>query len=136
MINFTDLFKGSWRFERNVKGLFPQPLDFEGRAQFVQKDAYRFYEESGAYALNDQQIDFATSYLYQFVDQTHCRVLFSDQRFFYELTQSPQNIEHLCGQDHYKGHFEQLSKDHWRLNWHISGPRKKNSQITTCYFRA
>lgn len=136
MINFPRLFEGSWRFERIIKKTFPDPLAFEGQAHFVEKEELNFYEESGVYTLREQQINFTGSYLYQFVHKTHCRVLFSNHQPFYELTQSAQTIEHLCGQDHYKGHFEAFSENHWTLNWHISGPRKKNIEIMTCYFRA
>lgn len=136
MINFPDLFKGAWRFERNVKGLFQHPLRFEGHARFIQKPLHTLYDESGAYALNGQQIDFATSYLYRFLAKDRCRIFFPNRRLFYELTQSSQSIEHLCGRDHYKGRFEILSADRWKLNWYISGPRKKNIEIMTCYFRA
>ena len=135
MINFQTLFKDHWRFKRNVTGLFPHPLDFEGDAQFIQKDEYRLYEESGAYTLNDQSIDFATSYLYQLMSPIHCRILFPDQRPFYDLTESQQSLDHLCDPDHYRGHFKSLSPDFWELYWHISGPRKKNVEIMTCYFR-
>ena len=135
MIELSDLFKGTWRFERTVKNLSPEPLNFEGNAHFIEKNPYTLYEESGSYILKDQHIDFATSYLYQFVEKNHYRILFPDQRLFYELTQPSQNMEHPCAQDYYKGHFDSLSPDHWKLNWHINGPRKKNVQIMTCYFR-
>lgn len=135
-MNFTNLFVGSWHFERNVKGLFPHSLDFDGGAHFIQDGDYSRYNEFGRYTLNDQSIDFATSYLYHLIAPTHCRVLFPDQRLFYELTRTSQKIDHLCGQDHYKAQFEYLSQDHWELHWHIDGPRKKNTQIMTSYFRA
>lgn len=136
MINFTNLFRGSWRFERNVKGLFPDSLEFEGGAHFIQDGDYNRYDESGRYTLNDQSIDFATSYLYHLLTPIHCRVLFPDQRLFYELTECSQEIEHFCGKDHYKGQFNYVSQDHWALRWSIEGPRKKNTQIMTSYFRA
>ncbi len=133
--NFSSLFKGSWRFERHVKGLFPQRLAFEGLASFAQQAALRLYEESGSYKLNNQPMDFSTSFLYEILSETHCRILFSDQRLFYELTKPQETLEHLCGQDHYEGYFERLSADQWILNWRIKGPRKKNIEIMSCYFR-
>ena len=134
-LNFPSLFKGSWTFTRTVKGGLQGPLAFEGRASFTLKKSHTLYEESGSYTLKNQPIDFSASYLYEFNTPEHCRILFPDQRFFYELTTSQQSIEHICGQDQYKGNFEALSLDHWTLNWQIKGPRKKDIEIMTSYFR-
>ncbi len=135
MIDFNDLFKGKYAFQRQVTGLFPDVLSFEGQAVFKQISPSRqTYEEFGSYLHNNQVIEFQTSYIYEIISPQHCQVLFPDGRLFYELFQNPQDIQHICGHDHYQGYFEVLSQNEWQLSWGIKGPRK-DLKILTSYHR-
>ena len=135
-INFENLFKGRWHFKRQVRGVFPDKLSFQGQGYFTASapPSQRLYKEEGAYTQKNQEIPFQNTYLYEVKTPQECRVLFPDGRLFYEISSQSQEIEHLCGEDKYQGHFEALTPNQWQLFWRVTGPRK-SYEIQTFYQR-
>ncbi len=135
-INFQMLFKGLWCFKRQVTGLFPEGITFQGQGYFLASDRphQRLYKEEGVYTRRCQEIPFQNQYLYEVGSPQHCRVLFPDGRLFYELSNLSQDIQHICGEDQYRGRFEVLTPEQWQLSWRVAGPRK-SYEIQTFYQR-
>ncbi len=135
MVDFRNLFSGSWTFSRTVTGMFPQEKSINGQVEFVMKKGQLVYQESGSYDVDDMPIDFETSYVYDIQDALSCHVLFPDGRLFYKLSNPNELVEHLCGADHYRGRFDIIDENQWTLTWQIQGPRKKNVCIHTQFYR-
>lgn len=76
------------------------------------------------------------TYHYRLTALGCARVHFVDGRFFhtFDLREGRWRVEHLCGDDVYRGGFRVLNTGFWIARWRVSGPRK-NLRISTLYER-
>jgi hypothetical protein len=62
-------------------------------------------------------------------------VRFADGRPFHPLDLTGAPVEHLCGEDRYRGRFRLLDPDALDVVWEVTGPHK-HQRIETSYRRA
>lgn len=140
----TDLrayLEGPWEITRSiddrrndVPGL---PLGcFIGQAVFIPEGAGLDYRERGRLKTADFDDQVHQGYTYQFPAPHRAAVSFTDGRAFHDLDLSTGlwRTSHHCDPDIYDGEFALDSKDVWRSQWNIHGPRK-DMTIQTTYTR-
>jgi len=85
------------------------------------------YSEEGELCFGDYRETAHRAYLYNFPEPHIAEILFDDGRPFYRLDLSGGfwTVEHVCGDDTYRGAFRADGPDVWRSNWYINGPNKE-----------
>jgi hypothetical protein len=86
--------------------------------------------------LGDYQGHAERRYRFRFTGPWRAAVGFADGRPFHELQlcAGETAVEHLCGNDLYRGRYRLAGDHRWRLAWRITGPRKDLS-LDTAYLR-
>lgn len=60
------------------------------------------------------------------------QVTFADGRPFHPW-QPGAVVEHLCGDDEYRGRIDLRGEDEFRVEWTVSGPNKQHRYLTDCH---
>lgn len=117
--------EGSWSVDRAING---RPHAFTGTARFVREGADRVrWEETGHLTLGDYAGPAFRTLGLSAGDHGY-DVRFDDGRPFHplDLAGGRCDVEHLCGEDVYRGTFLVESGDALRVVWHVTGPRKRD----------
>lgn len=90
------------------------------------------YRERGLLRLGGHCAPVSRSYRFVLSSDACADVLFDDGRFFYplDLRDGRAEVEHLCGDDSYRGVFEAPSPDTLRQRWEVTGPAKDYTSTT------
>jgi hypothetical protein len=123
--DLLDWLEGPWAVDRAING---RPHAFTGTARFTRQDAGRTrWEETGHLVLGDYAGPAFRTLQIAVAERGH-EVLFEDGRPFHPLDLAEKRcvVEHLCGEDIYRGGFLVESEDRLRVVWHVDGPRKRD----------
>lgn len=128
-----DLFaylEGNWQLSRTINDLrLNMPGAMEGQAVIARQEngPGLSYREEGKLRFGDYRETVFRNYDFIFPELHRAQVLFSDGRRFHELDlrQGISEVEHLCGEDIYRGRFRTETADIWQSSWFISGPSKE-----------
>ena len=129
--------RGSWVFLRLLRDEATGGRgSFLGRADFTDAPGGLDFREAGWMVLGDYQGHAERRYRFRFTGPWRAEVGFADGRPFHalELRGGETTVEHLCGNDLYRGRYRLAGDYRWRLDWQITGPRKDLS-LETCYQR-
>lgn len=123
----TAFLLGKWQFDRHV---VDRKSGISHTAQGQLQVTQSTWQESG---IMDTTTHFTLSYGLQF-QENGITVTFPDGQLFYTLDTITENapIEHLCGDDVYRGQWIYTNANSFTLIWHVIGP-KKNYTMTTHY---
>ena len=116
---------GTWQFTRHIDDKILQcPTKAEGTLTITQNT----WQESGT--MNG--MNFCVEYALEFQESGGMIVNFPDGRLFYTLTPINENasIDHLCGDDFYKGEWIYHNTHSFDLIWTVKGPRKNYRMVT------
>lgn len=100
------------------------------------------YEEKGTMMLNGQTFDVFRHYAYEFFE-SHLDLYFvrhlAQQQFdpFCQLRFAESGLaatQHPCREDMYRGTFELISENCFKITWLVDGPNKQ-TKISTCHAR-
>jgi uncharacterized protein DUF6314 len=125
--------EGSWSVDRAING---RAHAFTGTARFLPEGAGRLrWEETGHLVLGDYAGPAFRTLRIVATDHGH-EVRFDDGRPFHPLDLATDRcaVEHLCGEDVYRGSFLVESDDVLRVRWRVEGPRKRDV-IESVYVR-
>lgn len=114
-------FCGSWSVRRRVlDARTGQVTRFEGTALI----SPLHFAECGLVQHGGQT--FAASRRYRLIfGEREIQVFFPDGRPFIALVRaSAQRVQHICGEDRYRGRFLFADADLWTESWSVLGPRK------------
>lgn len=103
---------------------------FEGTA-LISPDRF---EENGI--VHHARQKFQATRLYRLVfGEQHVNIHFEDGRLFIALTAANvQRVQHVCGEDRYRGRFLFAENGLWTETWSVLGPRK-NYKTFARYWR-
>ncbi|WP_310093837.1 MULTISPECIES: DUF6314 family protein [Bosea] len=125
-------FHGRWRVRRRILDARTSKVTrFEGTALISPER----FEENGILHYDGQT--FHARRLYRLVFRERVvDVHFEDGRFFITLiVATAQNVQHVCGDDRYRGRFIFAQNDSWTESWSVLGPRKSYKTLAR-YWRA
>ena len=129
-------FAGVWSVTRVVEDrLCGTAGHLTGRACLSSGPHGLEYAERGILRLAGQPgMEAQRRYLWQAGDGGGIDVLFADGRFFHSFhpAAARSDTRHACPPDLYVGHFDLGRWPVWRVEWHITGPRK-DCRIRTRY---
>ena len=128
---------GPWAFLRRLDDRrLEQPGSIVGWAAFVPDGAGLVYREKGRLWFGGDQGTATRRYRYRFCGPDRAEVVFDDGRPFHALCLSAGRcaVEHICGDDRYRGVFKALGTNALRVRWQVEGPRK-DYRLTTDYLR-
>ena len=128
---------GRWAFLRRLDDRrLMQPGSIVGWATFEPDDEGLVYREEGCLWFGGARGATTRSYRYHFSEPERAEVAFEDGRPFHRLCLSDGRcaVEHICGDDNYRGAFEALGANALRVCWQVEGPRK-DYRLTTDYLR-
>lgn len=135
MANLREFLLGEWKLDRVIfDEALALPGKLVGRARFTASSFGLVYHEWGALELGDHRGYAEQTYLYEFPESdARACVRFRDRRAFHELqlTAGQDRVGHACHPDLYEGKFEAISKDAWRSEWKVAGPRKRYTLVTS-----
>lgn len=130
LLNVLDLksyLVGNWHLVRTLTdNITGQDGSLHGEAVFVPTDDGLRYDEAGLLSLGSYEDRVSRTYLYTFPYPHRALVSFSDGRPFHELDlrEEKTEVEHLCGDDIYRGTITAETPDRWSTDWGVTGPRK------------
>lgn len=130
--------EGSWKIIREVHQVGEgNKASFEGIARFSPIDGDTMnYNEQGNLETPEGVFAASRDYTYRFIGGGLAEVRFSDGKFFHvlDLGKGLVQVEHVCGDDTYRGLFRAVDEDTWLSVWRVEGPRKSHV-ISTRYYR-
>ncbi len=129
--------EGPWEIARSIDDRRNDTLGcFTGHAVFTPQGDELDYRESGRLKTAGFDDEVHQCYMYQFPEHHRAAISFTDGRAFHDLDLSTGlwRTHHQCNPDVYNGEFELVSKNLWRSQWTIYGPRK-DMTIQTTYTR-
>lgn len=133
MLQATD-FAGDWTLARTIDDRFgDQQNTFDGKALLHGVANTLLYQESGQMRLSTGAVLNANrAYHWQF-DQSEVIVTFSDGRDFHRFVPWGQTngTDHPCGDDFYRVAYDFSCWPHWTATWHVTGPRKDYTMVST-----
>ncbi|MDQ0471101.1 DUF6314 family protein [Labrys wisconsinensis] len=121
------IFCGTWHVRRRIVDLpTGEVTQFEGTAR-ISPDRF---DERGI--LRRAGGTFAAQRTYRLAfGSGSVEVRFEDGRPFIALTsESSQRLEHVCGDDHYRGRFLFAGDGRWMEAWSVRGPRKTYRSVS------
>ncbi|MHA1598648.1 MAG: DUF6314 family protein [Alphaproteobacteria bacterium] len=119
---------GTWSLTRTINDLRQNmPGAMQGGATIATGDDDYHYREQGELCFGDYRETVHRTYRYSFPGPGIAEVCFDDGRPFYRLDLGNGfcKVQHVCGDDIYRGAFRVDGPDAWRSNWFISGPNKE-----------
>ena len=122
-----DDFMGTWDVTRKViDHRTGDTYLFEGRAVLTRE----LFEEAGDTRVGDGR--FQSSRLYRIeIGRETVAIRRADGSDFVTLDlMSSQAVQHLCGEDMYRGRFFFLDGDSWAETWRVRGPHKSYVSLT------
>ena len=125
--NLKKFLHGNWDFVRQIDDKYGASSgEMKGHAEISPEGDHYLYQEEGTLETTAYQGSFHRSYIYKFDGEDVVKLYFLDGKFFHDLILKKEgwDVEHVCGEDRYVGHFEQIDDNSWRARWEISGPRK------------
>lgn len=129
MFLVTDLLtylEGKWSFSRQILGEMKSGT-MEGKATFSSISKGLFYREKGLLKQGNYEGFFEQEYFLTFLgqDRKQAEVYRQEGAFFFllDLSHSSQKVEHLCGDDFYRGTIESFETS-LKCQWDVGGPRK------------
>lgn len=129
---------GQWRITRRIRDI-RQGLTgrLSGSGSFVPAPRALIYEERGLLRFGGYQGEAAWRCLFAFDGIETASVHHADGNPFHRLNLSSgqDEVQHLCGKDHYRGRYRVLDPDSFIVNWNVAGARK-NYRMATIYARA
>ncbi|WP_455385467.1 DUF6314 family protein [Acidihalobacter prosperus] len=128
---------GDWVLHRRLVSLEPrQSGAAQGEANFRLSGDGLDYRETADVRFAGHAGRASREYRYRLIDQGCAEVFFADGRPFHrlDLRRGRWRVEHVCGEDVYRGSFRVLGPGLWVVRWKVRGPRK-NLRITSVYER-
>jgi hypothetical protein len=128
---------GDWRLVRRLVSMEPRRSGTaEGQANFRLSDAGLDYREVVDVRFAGHCGRATREHRYRLVEQGCAEVFFADGRLFHrlDLRRGRWQVEHVCGEDVYRGSFRVLGPGLWVVRWRVLGPRK-NLRIASVYER-
>ena len=128
---------GPWRITRRVRDVRQNLTGkLAGNANFAPAPQGLAYDETGLLRFGHYEGETARRYLFAFDRPDAAHVHHADGSLFHPLNLSAglDNIEHQCGEDHYRGRYRVLWRDRFAVSWDVSGPRKRY-RMSTLYKR-
>lgn len=128
---------GDWVLRRRLVSLEPrQSGAAQGEANFRLSGDGLDYRETADVRFAGHAGRASREHRYRLVDQGCAEVFFADGRPFHrlDLRRGRWRVEHVCGEDVYRGSFRVLGPGLWVVRWKVRGPRK-NLRITSVYER-
>jgi hypothetical protein len=117
---------GAWHLRRSIVAGEVEVGSFTGTGTFgADVDGILRYRERGTLHLDGRNAP-ATRRLTYRVAGARAQVAFEDGRPFHDLDlrDGIDEVEHLCGEDRYRGRFEIVDPDTWQHVWWVTGPTK------------
>ena len=130
-------FRGSWAFLRLLRDAATgRDGSIIGRADFASEEGGLRYRERGRMVFAGHRGLAERAYRFRLTGPGRAEVLFADGRFFHalDLTRGIDGVEHLCGDDLYRGRYALEDAQRWALRWRVRGPGK-DLLLTTRYLR-
>ena len=128
-----DRFRGLWRIERRIEDrLAGRSGVLQGQARFTDADTGLVYREEGVLRFAGQpDLTARQSYLWR-EGALGIEVLFADGKPFHGLPRDDAApcAHHHCSPDDYVGRYDFSAWPEWRVEWHVSGPRKDYTMRT------
>jgi hypothetical protein len=122
--------EGSWRVERTVRDLDSGRTGvFTGGATFTRQhpDGALLHAESGDFTWDGVTRPAHRAHRFEPGPDGTAFVRFADGRPFHplDLRTGRWTAEHPCAADRYRGEFDVLTPDRWRVVWTVTGPAKR-----------
>lgn len=132
--SFLDSLVGEWCVKRRVFHENGESFEFEGVGIFerIDKSRLRFYESGTLTSTNAILIETRRTYLYEVSRDNSIRVSFEDGADFFQFDTrnlSSVKVEHLCGEDVYRG-LMKYKQDEIIQDWRVVGPNKSYTSCT------
>ena len=128
---------GEWRVTRVIND---GAGHFHGRARFApdpESPAIILWHEHGRLRLGAHDGPAGRTLRIEPAPTGAWQVRFADGRPFHplDLASGSDDVDHLCGADTYRGHYELQPPDRFTVAWRVTGPAK-DDLIETVYERA
>ncbi len=123
---------GTWQVDRDLHEAFDDRSGrFVGTAEFVAEAGGLRWIETGDAQLGDYAGSASRVLLIRPSD-AGWEVRFDDQRFFHplDLADGRSQVDHPCGEDHYRGEIRVESEDRVVIAWRVRGPRKDQTIVS------
>ncbi|CCB77902.1 MULTISPECIES: DUF6314 family protein [Streptomycetaceae] len=127
--------EGRWRVEREVRDLDAGATGvFRGTGVFVREapGGALTHSESGEFTWGGVTRPAYRGHRFEPGPDGTALVCFADGRPFHplDLREGRWTADHPCSADLYRGEFEVLGPDRWRVVWTVAGPAKRLSLAT------
>ena len=130
-------FLGGWRIVRRVDDTrLGQVGRLTGQSVFAPIDQGLSYDEAGELCFGAYRGQATRRYRFMIDGPGTGAVRHADGSLFHKLDLSSglADIDHSCGEDHYRGRYRILHQDGFAVTWNVAGPRKRY-RMATIYTR-
>jgi hypothetical protein len=114
-------FEGLWQLERQIVHQDGTQAWFSGQASWTPAEWGLLYEETGNLRIADRT-PVRAEQRYRWLHDLS--VAFQDGRFFHAVPATGGDTSHWCDPDQYRGTYDFSRWPEFRVDWHVSGPRK------------